>query len=72
MTTVVLRGISKLSLQLSEMVEDIPRTGIMIARRRGVPVVLHEGRNEVDDQFWRSWADQNKGSGLLSYIYEET
>jgi len=35
MTTVVLRGISKLSLQLSEMVEDIPRTGIMIARRRG-------------------------------------
>lgn len=71
MAAVVLRGVPKLSLCLSEMVEDIPRTGIMVARRRGVPVVLTEGRNEVDDEFWRQWAEQNKGSDLLTHIIED-
>ena len=71
MATVVLRGISRLSLQLSEMVEDIPQTGIMVARRRGAEVILVEGRNTVDDEFWSAWSKQNAKSALLRHIYED-
>ena len=66
MTPVVLRGFPRLSLSLYEMVEDIQGTGIMVARRRGAPVILTEGRNEVDPEFWAKWREQNKVTNLVT------
>ena len=31
-----------------------------------LPVELKPGRNEIDDDFWRAWLDQNKGGDLVS------
>lgn len=71
MATVILRGVPRLSLQLSKMVEDIPQTGIMIARRYGPEVMLTEGRNAVDDEFWSAWSEQNAKSDLFRHIFED-
>jgi len=71
MTIVVLRGIPRLALHLSEMVEDVQNSGIMIARRQRGEIVLTEGRNEIDDDFWQAWSKQNAKSDLKKFIIED-
>lgn len=62
---VFLRGFPRLSIRLYEMVEDVQNTGIMVARKRGDAVVLSEGRNDIDAEFWHRWREQNKASDLV-------
>jgi len=35
------------------------------AKRKGDAVELRPGRNEIDADFWREWAEQNKDGGFL-------
>lgn len=71
-TTVVLRGVPRLSLHLSEFVEEIQRTGIVVARRRGPEVILAEGDNEVETGFWQKWLEQNQQTDLVRrhFVFE--
>jgi len=41
---------------------DPPTFGEPVAKPIGDPVTLHNGVNEVDEEFWKAWADQNKDS----------
>lgn len=34
-------------------------------------ITLVVGDNEVDDDFWRKWAEQNKGTPLLAALIHE-
>jgi hypothetical protein len=47
---------------------NTPGTG---TARRGPEVELRPGRNEVDPDFWRAWAEQHKGSSLLGMLRVE-
>ena len=67
-----------LELRLYEMIDAEHgafsiNPGVTTARRKGVNVVLRSGRNEVDDEWWREWAEANKDGDLLKShtIYAE-
>jgi hypothetical protein len=51
-------------LRLHEMVTG--PLGIQEARATGVAVELKSGRNEIDDDFWQAWIEQNKDSSLIA------
>jgi hypothetical protein len=45
--------------------------GIVEFRSTGEPVTLRHGRNEVDDDFWARWSEQNAGSAAADLLSEE-
>ena len=65
-------------LRLYEMSDDdgqvgfsVNVTGVPTARRSGEPVVVRPGRNEIDVDFWKKWAAQNKDTHLGRHITVE-
>lgn len=54
-----------LTLRLYEFKPD--EAGIPVACRKGEPVELACGDNEVPADFWRSWLEQNPDSSLIAH-----
>ena len=53
-----------LVLRLYEMVPRLLDTKEALAT--GAVVELKPGRNEIDDEFWQAWLEQNKNSSLIA------
>lgn len=64
MAVVHYSGRNRIALHVDEMV-DVPGENIKVARR-GPSVEIGPGRNEVGDDFWKAWSEQNKGGGMLA------
>jgi hypothetical protein len=51
-------------LRLYKMVPRLLGTEEAIAT--GAVMELKAGRNEIDDEFWQAWLEQNKNSSLIA------
>ena len=45
--------------------------GIVEFRAIGAPITLRPGANDVPDDFWAKWSEQNKGSTVADMLSEE-
>lgn len=43
-----------------------PEIGEPIARAVGDPVVLRNGENQVDAEFWSAWSEQHKDASYIA------